>query len=165
MFLQRVIKRVLSVINLKSFAPQKHIMDVTSLNFEEKLTYIEKSIDESIFLSIDSEFTGLNIDKQQISGLDTLEERYQKTRSSTSQFLMIQFGLSTFHYDIKQKSYSNRTFNFYVWPKPLHRRAPDRRFLCQTSSIDFLTQVTIELGDIPPKIMYDPIFEGNTSWV
>ena len=141
MFLQNAVRRVLSVINLKSFSPQKQIMDVTALNFDEKLAYIENSIDESIFLSIDSEFTGLNIDKHQISGLDTLDERYEKSRISTTQFLMVQFGLSTFHYDVQKRSYSNRTFNFYVWPKPLHRRAPDRRFLCQTSSIDFLTQV------------------------
>ena len=142
MYLQGALSRILSVLKkIKLFSPQRQTMDVTAQNFDEKLAYIESSIDDSIFLSIDTEFTGLNIENQSISSLDTLEERYEKSRKSTSQFLMIQFGLSTFHYDVQKTSYSNRTFNFYVWPKPIHRRAPDRRFMCQTSSIDFLTQV------------------------
>ena len=145
MYLQSAFRLITKFVkNIKLLYPQKQTMDVTAKNFDEQLAYIESSIDESIFLSIDTEFTGLNIENQQISGLDTLEERYEKSKNSTSQFLMIQFGLSTFHYDLQKRSYSNRTFNFYVWPKPLHRRAPDRRFMCQTSSIDFLTQVNIK---------------------
>lgn len=35
--------------------------------------------------------------------------------------------------------YSQRSYNFYVFPRPFNRAAPDCRFLCQASSIAFLS--------------------------
>ena len=144
MLLQGVLNRVKALRSvIKPRKTLKPVMDITAINFDEKLPYLESSIEDAIFVAVDTEFTGLSIEDQKISSLDTLEERYEKIRTSTSKFLMIQFGLSTFHYDMKKNSYSNRTFNFYVWPKRYHRQAPDRRFICQASSIDFLAQVRI----------------------
>ena len=143
MFFQGAVKRISALFRLiKPTASSKKAMEITAQNFDEKLPYVEKSIEDSIFIAIDGEFTGLNLQDQQISNLDTLEERYEKTKNATSNFLMVQFGLCTFHYDVKKNCYSNRAFNFYIWPKPFRRNAPDRRFICQTSSIDFLSQVT-----------------------
>ena len=34
--------------------------------------------------------------------------------------------------------YNQQSYNFYVFPRPLHRGAPDCRFVCQASSIAFL---------------------------
>ena len=141
---QAAIGRILTLLNrIRTTERSKKIMDITTQNFKEKLPYIETSIDDAIFLSIDGEFTGLNIPEHQVSQLDTIEERYEKVRNSTTKFMMVQFGLCTFHYDVMKKQYTNRAFNFYLWPKPFHRHAPDRRFVCQTSSIDFLTQVRV----------------------
>ena len=64
------------------------------------------------------------------------------------QFLLIQFGLCTFHYDANTDSYSNQAFNIYVWPRPCSRNAPDPRFLCQTSSIDFLTNQSFDFNKL-----------------
>ena len=67
----------------------------------------------------------------------------------------MQFGLATFHYDSDTDKFSHRAYNVYVWPRLVRRRqvlvltfalvdrpagrgAPDRRFLSQTSCIDFL---------------------------
>ena len=142
MFIQGTFNRILSLINrTKQTVSPRRAMDITIQNFDEKLPYVETSIDDAIFVSIDGEFTGLSLQDQQISSLDTLEERYEKIKNSTSKLLMVQFGLCTFHYDAKKNGYTNRAFNFYLWPKPVHRHAPDRRFICQTSSIDFLSQV------------------------
>ena len=102
-------------------------MEITSKNFADKLPLIEASIDDSIFVSIDGEFTGLSCKDEAISGLDTPAERYAKVQKSTTKFLLVQFGLTTFHYDPKKKAYSNRAFNFYVWPRPFSRAAPDLR--------------------------------------
>ncbi|XP_076248460.1 poly(A)-specific ribonuclease PARN isoform X2 [Calliopsis andreniformis] len=53
-------------------------------------------------------------------------------------FLLVQFGLSVFTFDTETLKYSQRSYNFYVFPRPLHRAAPDSRFMCQASSISFL---------------------------
>ncbi|KZC04656.1 Poly(A)-specific ribonuclease PARN [Dufourea novaeangliae] len=54
-------------------------------------------------------------------------------------FLLVQFGLSAFTFDTQNHKYSQRSYNFYVFPRPLNRAAPDCRFMCQASSISFLT--------------------------
>ena len=113
-------------------------MEVTNENFKQLLPLVEESIDDAVFLSIDGEFTGINMGEGGPSALDTSSERYAKVSRSTSKFLLVQFGLCTFHYDPKKGLYTNRGFNFYVWPRPSGRMYPDPRFLCQTSSVDFL---------------------------
>jgi len=112
-------------------------MDITNSNFRARLPEIEAAIDSAIFLAIDGEFTGLNADKGN-SPFDLPAERYAKVQESASQFLLVQFGLATFHYDADTDKFSHRAYNVYVWPRPAGRGAPDRRFLSQTSSIDFL---------------------------
>jgi len=112
-------------------------MDITKGNFTARLPEIEAAIDSAIFLAIDGEFTGLNADKGN-SAFDLPAERYSKVQESASQFLLVQFGLATFHYDPAKDQFSHRAYNVYVWPRPVGRGAPDRRFLSQTSSIDFL---------------------------
>jgi poly(A)-specific ribonuclease len=144
MIAQIFVRRIAALLNrIRPTSLPRKAMDITIENFSEKLPYVETSIHDAIFVSIDGEFTGLSLQDQQISNLDTLEERYAKTRNSTTKFLMVQFGLCTFHYDSKKNSYSNRAFNFYLWPKPFNRQATDKRFICQTSSIDFLSQVSL----------------------
>ena len=105
----------------------KQKMEITSKNFAEKFPLIEASIDDAIFVAIDGEFTGLSCKDDAISGIDTASERYLKAQKSTTKFLLVQFGLCTFHYDPKKKVYTNRAFNFYVWPRPFSRAAPDPR--------------------------------------
>ena len=114
-------------------------MEVTTANFMERLPEVEKAIDDAIFVAIDGEFTGLTAYKG-LSPLDTPEDRYIKCQDSARQFLLVQFGLCTFHYDHDNDVYTNRAFNFYVWPRPYTRTAPDARFMCQTSCIDFLSK-------------------------
>lgn len=84
------------------------------------------------------------------------QERYGKVQQSARQFLLVQFGLCTFHYDVASDSYTNRAFNFYVWPRPYARTAPDPRFLCQTSSIDFLST---------QKFDFNKLFKSGISYL
>ena len=109
-------------------------MDITKGNFSARLPEIEAAIDSAIFLAIDGEFTGLNADKGN-SAFDLPCERYSKVDSyevaehqwcdtfavqvqeSASQFLLVQFGLATFHYDPAKDQFSHRAFNVYVWPR------------------------------------------------
>ena len=140
-------------------------MEITSENFRDRLPEIEKAIETSTFMAIDGEFTGLNASYRNISAFDTPAERYDKVKDSARQefnqeccrynisiifrqFLLIQFGLSTFHHNKTSDSYESRTYNFYVWPRPCARNAPDPRFLCQTSSIDFLTNQNFDFNKL-----------------
>jgi len=141
-------RKLLSIGKLsKNLLSQTNKMEITAANFKQRLPEIENAIESATFVSIDGEFTGLNAYRG-ISPFDTPAERYDKVKESVRQFLLIQFGLSTFHFDKSSNSYLNRTYNFYVWPRPCSRNAPDPRFLCQTSSIDFLINQNFDFNKL-----------------
>lgn len=112
-------------------------MDITAHNFKDSISEIEKAINEATFLTVDAEFTGLHVSKT-IHAFDTPEERYNKLRKGALDFMLIQFGLCTFKCNDASQRYEHKAFNFYVFPKPFKRNGPDVRFMCQSSSIDFL---------------------------
>ncbi|XP_077980043.1 poly(A)-specific ribonuclease PARN-like [Glandiceps talaboti] len=112
-------------------------MEVTRSNFKEMLAKLTSLIPESSFLAMDAEFTGLNT-AMVMHAFDTPQERYMKLCQGSLDFLLIQFGVCVFTYKEKKSRYIAHPFNFYVFPKPLNRHAPDKRFLCQSSSLDFL---------------------------
>lgn len=101
--------------------------------------------------------TGLNSTPNNINTFDTPAQYYSKSAKSSRDFLVIQYGLSLFKYDFKcfldyfiqqpinpsrynavTNNFTNRSYNFYIFRRPVDRNVPDQRFLCQTSSIDFL---------------------------
>ncbi|KAJ8730314.1 hypothetical protein PYW07_017352 [Mythimna separata] len=110
-------------------------MEVVRRNFKDTLPLISDSIEKADFLSIDTEFTGL-INGRDVSIFDSPEDYYLRCMNGSCEFLLIQFGLSAFYWDEKEKHYMNDTYNFYLYPRG--RPGPDRMFLCQSSSLDFL---------------------------
>ncbi|KAK6170289.1 hypothetical protein SNE40_018712 [Patella caerulea] len=124
-------------------------MEVTRTNFNELLDDISNAIKQASFIAFDAEFTGLEDTKQgHALPFDTPEERYTKLRKGSLDFLVLQFGLCTFKYDNKKKRHIAQPFNFYVFPKPYSRQAPDRRFMCQSSSIDFLVSQGFDFNKV-----------------
>lgn len=66
-------------------------------DFKSVLPQIKAAIEDSAFVSFDTEFTGLNIkDAPSVGPYDTALEAYEKLRQSAN-FSVIQFGLCTFH--------------------------------------------------------------------
>ncbi|XP_015346561.1 poly(A)-specific ribonuclease PARN isoform X3 [Marmota marmota marmota] len=63
-------------------------------------------------------------------------------------FLLFQFGLCTFKYDYTDSKYVMKSFNFYVFPKPFSRSSPDVKFVCQSSSIDFLASQGFDFNKV-----------------
>nr|XP_036848020.1 poly(A)-specific ribonuclease PARN isoform X5 [Manis javanica] len=63
-------------------------------------------------------------------------------------FLLFQFGLCTFKYDYTDAKYVTKSFNFYVFPKPFNRSSPDVKFVCQSSSIDFLASQGFDFNKV-----------------
>ncbi|XP_031787554.1 poly(A)-specific ribonuclease PARN isoform X2 [Nasonia vitripennis] len=112
-------------------------MEVTRSNFQDVLKELDEVLDKATFLAIDGEFTGLNSGPD-ANAFDTPAQYYTKLRKGSMNFLLVQFGLAVFTYNSKTNLYSQRSYNFYVFPRPLDRTSPDCRFMCQASSIVFL---------------------------
>uniref|UniRef100_A0A8C5TNX6 Poly(A)-specific ribonuclease PARN n=1 Tax=Malurus cyaneus samueli TaxID=2593467 RepID=A0A8C5TNX6_9PASS len=126
-------------------------MEVIRSNFKDNLNKVYEAIEESDFLAIDGEFSGIS-DGPSVSaltnGFDTPEERYQKLKKHSMDFLLFQFGLCTFKYDDAEEKYIMKSFNFYIFPKPFNRNSPDVKFVCQSSSIDFLANQGFDFNKV-----------------
>ncbi|ETI35752.1 hypothetical protein F443_17972 [Phytophthora nicotianae P1569] len=115
-------------------------MNVTRHNFAKHFKDLQKDLQLPTcrFVAIDTEFTGLSPNEfEREQYLDTLEERYHKVKRAGESFLITQFGLSTVHVDQKDQ-FHIKTWNFYVFPRPYG--SLDERFLCQASSLQFLSE-------------------------
>ncbi|XP_067407445.1 poly(A)-specific ribonuclease PARN isoform X3 [Emydura macquarii macquarii] len=97
-------------------------MEIIRSNFKDSLHKVYEAIEEADFLAIDGEFSGIS-DGPSVStltnGFDTPEERY----------IM-------------------KSFNFYIFPKPFNRSSPDVKFVCQSSSIDFLANQGFDFNKV-----------------
>ncbi|XP_049868780.1 poly(A)-specific ribonuclease PARN-like isoform X2 [Pectinophora gossypiella] len=111
-------------------------MEVTRKNFKDTLPLVAESIDKADFLVIDAEFTGL-INGRDVTLFSTPEEYYLTVLKGCSDFLLIQFGLCAFYWDQEENHYMNDAYNFYLFPRG--RPGPEKMFLCQSSSLDFLS--------------------------
>ncbi|KAI2668883.1 Poly(A)-specific ribonuclease PARN [Labeo rohita] len=98
-------------------------------NFKEVLPEVCRAVQEADFISIDGEFTGVFV-------------------CHSMNFLLLQFGLCTFRYDQNQSTYVTKAFNFYIFPKPFSRTSPDIKFICQSSSIDFLVSQGFDFNKV-----------------
>lgn len=112
-------------------------MEVTNSNFNTLLPEIEHAINRSSFISVDCELSGLTVVRN-INAFDSPKEYYQKMRSNSRDFLVMQYGISIFRYDESEHNFKQRTYNFFIFRRPINKNIPDQRFLCQSSSIDFL---------------------------
>ncbi|XP_062999269.1 poly(A)-specific ribonuclease PARN isoform X2 [Elgaria multicarinata webbii] len=126
-------------------------MEITRSNFKDNLNKVYEAIEDADFLAIDGEFSGIS-DGPSVSaltnGFDTPEERYQKLKKHSMDFLLFQFGLCTFKYDQAESKYVMKSFNFYIFPKPFNRTSPDVKFVCQSSSIDFLANQGFDFNKV-----------------
>ncbi|PSN44566.1 Poly(A)-specific ribonuclease PARN [Blattella germanica] len=113
-------------------------MEVTRKNFREVLEELEHVIPPADFLAIDGEFTGIH-SRQEVNPFDTPSQYYSKIRSGNMEFLLVQFGLCVFNYDKDNDKYTHRAYNFYIFPKTLNCSISYPRFMCQSSSIEFLS--------------------------
>ncbi|XP_043833460.1 poly(A)-specific ribonuclease PARN isoform X2 [Dromiciops gliroides] len=126
-------------------------MEMIRSNFKSNLHKVYQAIEEADFLAIDGEFSGIS-DGPSVTaltnGFDTPEERYHKLKKHSMDFLLFQFGLCTFKYDSTDSKYIMKSFNFYVFPKPFSRTSPDVKFVCQSSSIDFLANQGFDFNKV-----------------
>ncbi|XP_073945025.1 poly(A)-specific ribonuclease PARN-like isoform X2 [Choristoneura fumiferana] len=67
---------------------------------------------------------------------DSPAEYYLRSLAGCKEFLLIQYGLCAFYWDEESDQYMNDAYNFYLFPRG--RPGPERTFLCQSSSLNFL---------------------------
>ncbi|NP_083037.1 poly(A)-specific ribonuclease PARN isoform 1 [Mus musculus] len=126
-------------------------MEIIRSNFKINLHKVYQAIEEADFFAIDGEFSGISNGPSVTaltSGFDTPEERYQKLKKHSMDFLLFQFGLCAFKYDHTDSKHVTKSFNFYVFPKPFSRSSPDVKFVCQSSSIDFLASQGFDFNKV-----------------
>jgi poly(A)-specific ribonuclease len=114
-------------------------MDITKDNFDASLALVEDTIVRwADFCAIDLEFTGVETCASKNHYLDTINERYKRVVANAPDFIIIQFGLCAFKHDSTTNSYLARPFNFSLFPQSF--RTIDKRFVCQASAMQFLSQ-------------------------
>lgn len=123
-------------------------------DFKEILAEFDEVIAAANFFSIDSEFTGML--SERIQPYTTLPEYYQKVRTTTEEYVIVQFGITAFrlkdgtfwtmtivphHTNCNflspddPNTFTYKSYNFYVYP-----RNRDQTFRCLGSSLHFLSQ-------------------------
>uniref|UniRef100_A0A8D9BWS0 Poly(A)-specific ribonuclease PARN n=1 Tax=Cacopsylla melanoneura TaxID=428564 RepID=A0A8D9BWS0_9HEMI len=110
--------------------------EINCHNFIEKLDTIKHSIEDAKFIAIDCEFTGLLENPLYKNSLfDSADERYEKLKEATQGFIIIQFGVTTFKYDVQLNTYQTSVYNFQLCPKWF---SSDDKILFQPSCLLFL---------------------------
>ncbi|KAI2577259.1 poly(A)-specific ribonuclease, partial [Homo sapiens] len=88
--------------------PASALQSAAITDFKSNLHKVYQAIEEADFFAIDGEFSGIS-DGPSVSaltnGFDTPEERYQKLKKHSMDFLLFQFGLCTFKYDYTDSKY------------------------------------------------------------
>lgn len=107
------------------------------VDFVDILPEVVKDLEESAFVSIDGEFTGL-ASEHNIMPFDTSEEYYLKQQKTSSGFILVQLGLTFFKVnkdpaDPDKEKVTCKSYNIYVYPQ-----SRNATFLCQGQSLSFL---------------------------
>ncbi|XP_019761107.1 poly(A)-specific ribonuclease PARN isoform X1 [Dendroctonus ponderosae] len=123
-------------------------MEVTQANFKAVLPQIEQAIRDCLFISVDCELTGLKTEENSVNTFDTPKQYYEKARKDCKEFLVVQYGITLFRLDETTDSIKHKSYNFYTFRRPINHFIQDKRFLSQTSCIDFLIQQSFDFNKL-----------------
>ena len=92
-------------------------MNITRYNYKKQLPKILECLNQSDFIAIDFEFSGINYDRNlQNQPSDTIAQRYWKTKENSKNFMATQMGICAFKYDYSTKTLDCHPYNFNLWP-------------------------------------------------
>lgn len=131
-------------------------MEVTVENFKEALKILEEKLPSADFVCIDAEFSGLSTIKGPRFTYDTLEQKYQKAKNGSNEFLILQYGLCLFTWNKDKENYIALPFTFNIYPRPYKRFFNDVMFMVQSSCLDFLAQNNFD---------FNKLFYGGVSFI
>ncbi|KAG6509580.1 poly(A)-specific ribonuclease PARN-like [Zingiber officinale] len=124
------------------------VKQVTRSNFNAALEGLRACVEESDFVAVDLEMTGVTSAPWRESfEFDRSDVRYLKLKDSAEKFAVVQFGVCPFRWDSSKGSFFAHPHNFYIFPRkelPLH--GPPDDFLWQATSIDFLAKYQFDFN-------------------
>ncbi|KAF5198503.1 Poly(A)-specific ribonuclease PARN [Thalictrum thalictroides] len=78
---------------------------------------------------------------------DRFDVRYLKVKDSVEKFAVVQFGICPFKWDSDKEAFITHPHTFYIFPrKELPLDGPAYEFLCQTTSLDFLSKFQFDFN-------------------
>lgn len=78
---------------------------------------------------------------------DSPSDRYVKLKKKLDKFIVLQFGLSTFHYNRDLNQYDANAYKFHVFPRSFGEDI-DPKFLSQASSFEFLCKFNFDFNKV-----------------
>ncbi|XP_075220947.1 pre-piRNA 3'-exonuclease trimmer-like isoform X3 [Lycorma delicatula] len=137
--------------NIKNNLSNYHILNS---NFRERYNEIEENIKSAVVISIDSEFSGLSFaSKFKNSLFHRGPDRYEVIKKNVDNFLIIEFGLTTFHFNRDENKYEAHMYNFFIFPRPI--ASVDTKFACQASSLQFLSKCSFDFNKDIQRVISD----------
>ncbi|CAK9798256.1 Pre-piRNA 3'-exonuclease trimmer [Anthophora plagiata] len=145
--------------------------EILDENFETSFGMLLDAVSKASFITIDTEFTGINTEESlRHSFFDTVSDRYNSLKRNIQPFVIIQFGIGTFHHVSKENAYIAQCFNFYLFPRPVPFK--NRQFSFQVTALEFLYKHNFEfnkfiskgisyLDEIDEKLLKEYIEQGN----
>jgi poly(A)-specific ribonuclease len=115
--------------------------EVTSSNFLELYPLIIQQIDESCFLSIDTEFSSIDTFS---SSIKTIKPFYKQRSNLVKEITIFQFGLAIFSKTSDQHKYKVIIYNFYLHPTSIN--PVDVKYTILSSSIKFLSDYKFDFN-------------------
>ncbi|GAB4849562.1 hypothetical protein Ancab_004356 [Ancistrocladus abbreviatus] len=124
------------------------LKNVTKSNFDSTLPDLIRHIKAADFVAVDLEMTGVTSAPWRESfEFDRYDVRYLKVKDSAEKFAVVQFGVCPFRWDHLKQSFIAHPHNFYIFPRQeLPTDGPSKEFLCQTTSIDFLSRYQFDFN-------------------
>lgn len=126
-------------------------MYITKNNFEEHIPLVRETINNSNFIAIDTEFTGLYTENNNIYNSLNIEELFSRLVKNIKSFTPIQYGISCFKE--KDGEWIVRSYNFYIFPRSENR---ELYILSQGISLEFLSKYNFNFNKwIAEGVDYD----------
>ncbi|XP_033190589.1 pre-piRNA 3'-exonuclease trimmer isoform X2 [Bombus vancouverensis nearcticus] len=111
--------------------------EVLNSNFDAVYPRIENAINNAAFIAIDAEMSGIHSERNLKNSLfDTLNDRYMAWKRNIQQFVIVQFGITTFYRVPSNNAYKADSFSFYLFPRSIPLK--NRQLSWEVEAIDFL---------------------------
>lgn len=110
-------------------------MQITRYTLNELFSIVCQAVNESDFIAIDCELSGLGFNDSKDIRYGTLQDEYIRIAESVKNFAILQFGLTTFVWDNSNTTYISKSFSFHLRPSD-----EDALFMFQPSTISFLVK-------------------------
>ncbi|KAG6532620.1 hypothetical protein ZIOFF_006469 [Zingiber officinale] len=137
------------------------VKQVTRSNFNAALEGLRAYVEESDFVAVDLEMTGVTSAPWRDSfEFDRSDVRYLKLKDSAEKFAAVQFVILAC--SVGQFSTDIGRHNFYIFPrKELSLHGPPDDFLWQATSIDFLAKYQFDFNACIYEVSCDVEQEGE----